>query len=188
MRDLLVIEFAAEPLPGGIWRKTGTYRIGKSYAVGHQFPSDKWVVKGYGQHVTSEALQLEEQAAVIANDVRESVRRAFDIAGVEWGRADHATYRGREIIFEINTAPVPWMTDRYGNTIRVETKQVKRTRMFMLMREIDWGDGKVIRYRPAKLMVQSLAENQRLRRLLKPIWPRLSQSQRLRRLFKQNAS
>jgi hypothetical protein len=183
LRDLLVIEFAGEPVSGGIWRKTGTYRIGKRYSVGHQFPSDNWVVKEYGQHVTNEALQLEERAAVIANDVPESVRRAFDIAGVEWGRADHATFQGREIIFEINTAPVPWMTDRFGNKIRVETKRVKSTRMYGFVRDIDWGDGRPIRYRLAKPILQRLGESQRLRRLLKPIYRRLTQSQRIRRLF-----
>ena len=170
LRGLIVIEFAAEPLPGGIWRKTGTFRIGKNCAVGHQFPSDKWVVRGYDQHVTNEALQLEEKAAVISNEVPAAVRHAFDIAGVEWGRADHAAFRGREIVFEINTAPVPWMTERYGNAIRVETKRIKRTRIFALMRQIDWGDGKVMRYRG------------------KPFWRRLKESQRIRRLFTRTQS
>jgi hypothetical protein len=185
LRGLLVVEYAAEPLPGGVWRKTGTYRIGKYYMVGHQFPSDNWVVKTYGQHVTSDALQLEEKAAVIANDVPESVRRAFDIAGVEWGRADHATFQGREIVFEINTAPVPWMTDRYGNTIRIETKRVKRTRMYSLLRELDWGDGTEIRYRPGKPW-RRFAESQPVRELLKPIWRKLPESQQ--RLFKRIVS
>lgn len=185
LRGLLVVEYAAEPLPGGVWRKTGTYRIGKNYTVGHQFPSDNWVVKTYGQHVTSDALQLEEKAAVIANDVPESVRRAFDIAGVEWGRADHATFQGREIVFEINTAPVPWMTDRYGNTIRIETKRVKRTRMYSFLRELDWGDGTAIRYRPGKPW-RRFAESQSVRELLKPIWRKLPESQQ--RLFKRIVS
>lgn len=178
LRGLLVIEYAAEPLQSGIWRKTGTYRIGKNHAVGHQFPSDNWVVKGYGQHVTNEALQLEEKAAVIANDVPDNVRRAFDIAGIEWGRADHTTLRGREIVFEINTAPVPWMTDRYGNTIRVETKRAKRARIYALMRDIDWGDGTTIRYRKGKPISIRIAESRHIRSLLKPIWRRLPESQR----------
>jgi hypothetical protein len=181
LRGLLVVEYAGEPLPSGIWRKTGTYRIGKNYAVGHQFPSDNWVVKGYGQHVTNEALQLEERAAVVANDVPENVRRAFDIAGIEWGRADHTTYRGREIVFEINTAPVPWMIDRYGNVIRAETKRIKRARIYGLMRDIDWGDGTPIPYRQGNPILTRIAESRHLRSLLKPIWRRLPESRR--RLF-----
>jgi hypothetical protein len=157
LRGLLVIEYAAEPLPGGIWRKTGTYRIGKKYTVNHHDLSDDWVAKLHGQHVTNEALQLEEQAVVVANNVPDSVRRAFDIAGVEWGRADHASFRDREIIYEINTAPVPWMTDSYGNTIRMETKRVEARRMYGLLREIDWGDGSAIRYRRGRSIWRRLA-------------------------------
>ncbi len=97
------------PEQSGIWRRYETHRIGKNNSVWHQYLSDNWVIKDYGQHLTSDALQLEERAAMIANEVPEKVRRAFDIAGVEWGRADHATFRGREIIYEINTAPHAWL-------------------------------------------------------------------------------
>src|SRR5262245_61467707 len=107
LRGLLVVEYAAEAELSGIWRKGSTHRIGAHYSVYQQMLADNWIVKEHAQHVTSETLQLEEKAAAVANDVPENVRRAFDIAGVEWGRADHATFRGREIIFEINTAPHP---------------------------------------------------------------------------------
>ncbi len=76
------------------------------------------------EDITSDALQLEEQAAVHANEVPEAVRRAFDIAGVEWGRADHARFRGRDTIFEINTNPVALTPDRHGNAIRIEAPSV----------------------------------------------------------------
>jgi hypothetical protein len=104
LRGLLVLEDAAEPEPSGIWRRYETHRIGKNNSVWHQYLSDNWVNKDYGQHLTSDALQLEERAAMIANAMPESVRRAFDIGGIEWGRADHATFRGQDIIYEINTA------------------------------------------------------------------------------------
>jgi hypothetical protein len=177
LRGLMVVEFAAEPLSSGIWRKTGTYRIGKKYTVNHHDLSDNWVVKVHGGHVTNATLQLEEQADVIANDVPENVHRAFEVGCVEWGRADHTLFRGREIIFEINTAPVPYMTD-FGNPIRSETKRIEVRRMFGLMHEIDWGDGKVIRYRPGKAWRRYL-EDPRIRGLLMPVWQRVPERQRL---------
>jgi hypothetical protein len=170
LRGLLVIEYAAEPLTNGVWRKTGTYRIGKSYSVNSQALADNWVVKQYAQHVTNDALQLEEQAAIIANDVPETVCRAFDIAGVEWGRADHASFRGREIIYEINTAPYPQLIDRVSSPIRIKTKHIAFDRKYALLREMDWGDGRAIRYRG------------------KPFWRRLRESQRVRRLFTRSAA
>jgi hypothetical protein len=115
----------------------------------------------------------------IANYVPESVRRAFDVAGVEWGRADYAKFRGRDIVYEINTAPYPRLTEPYGNTIRIETTRIIFARMYALLREIDWGDGTSIRYRQGKPW-QRFVESQRIRDLLKPIWRRLPESQRRR--------
>jgi hypothetical protein len=188
LRGLLVIEYAAEPLPSGIWRKKGTYRIGKNYSHNHQLLCDTWIAKTYSPNIKNVPLQLQEQAAVIANEVPDNVHRAFDIAGVEWGRADHTTYRGQEIIYEINTAPASWMTDPYGNPIRIETRRIEAVRMYAHMRDIDWGDGLRIRYRPGKPLWQKLAENHRIRDRLRPIWRRLPENGRIRRLFKWSSS
>jgi hypothetical protein len=163
LRGLLVIEYAAEAEPNGVWRKTGTFRIGKHHAVHNQILSDNWVIKEYS--FTSESLQHEEQAAIVANDLAESVRRALDLAGVEWGRADHATFLGRQVIFEVNTNPRVRSTDGHGHPIRSETKRISFSRICRLLDELDWGDGSVIRYRG------------------KPVWRRLKESQRIRRLF-----
>lgn len=166
LRGLLVVEYAAEAAPGGLWRKTGTYRIGKNHSIHSQIPSDNWVIKQYAPHLANDALQLEEKAVVVANDVPEPVRRAFDIAGVEWGRADHARYRGRDVIYEINTNPSTRLDDRHGYAIRIETKRIAFARTWGFLRELDWGDGTVIRYRRGE-----------------PIW-----RNRFRRLFTQTAS
>jgi hypothetical protein len=170
LRGLLVIEYAAEARPSGIWHKSGTYRIGKNHSTHHHMLADKWVIKEHAQHVTNDALQLEEQAAIIANEVPEGVRRAFDISGVEWGRADHAIFRERELIYEINTNPTAFTPDRHGYAIRRESKRIAFARMCALLHEMDWGDGTAIRYRG------------------KSIWRRFKDSQRLRRLFTQTAS
>lgn len=187
LRGLLVIEYAAESLQEGIWRKNGTYRIGTNYSYNHQLLAESWVSKVYSPRIKNVALQLEEQAAIVANQVPENVRSAFEIAGVEWGRADHATFRGREIIYEINTAPAVWITDPYGNAIRIETRRIEAIRMYALMREMDWGDGSRIRYRLGKSLWQKLAENQRIRDRLQPIWRRLPEGQ-LRRTIKRIVS
>jgi hypothetical protein len=103
LRNLLVIEYAAEPEPSGIWRRYETHRIGKNNSVWHQqYLWDSWVIKDYA-HLTSDALQLEERTAMIANEVPESVRRSFDIADIEWGVLI-MHFQGRHIVYEINTA------------------------------------------------------------------------------------
>jgi hypothetical protein len=157
LRGLLVVEYAAEAEPGGLWRKTGTYRIGTNHSVHHQILSDNWVIKTTAQHLMNDGLELVRQAAIIANEVPENVRRAFDIAGVEWGRADHAVFRGREVVFEINTNPTAQAAGGHANAIRMESKRIAFTRMCALLREIDWGDGTVIRYRRGKFICRRRA-------------------------------
>jgi hypothetical protein len=171
LRGLLVVEYAAEPGPDGIWRKRGTYRIGKNHSTHHQILSDNWVIKTTAKHLLNDTIERERQAAIIANEVPENVRRALDIAGVEWGRADHATFRGRELIFEINTNPVAQRAERPSDAIRMESRRIAFARMCGFLRELDWGDGTVIRYRRER-----------------PIWRKLAESQRIRRMFTQFAS
>jgi hypothetical protein len=168
LRGLLVVEYAAEAETGGIFRKTGTFRIGSNHSVHHQILSDNWVIKHTVQHVMTDALRLEEKAAIVANHPPEAVRRAFAIAGVEWGRADHANFRGREVIFEINTNPIAIIPDRQGNAIRIEAKRIAFARMCGFLREMDWGDGRVIRYRNGRPLWRGLAwgVGNRFRRLL----------------------
>jgi hypothetical protein len=182
---LMVVEYSAEPGADGIWRKTETHRIGKNHSVHGQIPSDNWLIKEYG--LTSDELQREEQAAVVANEVHANVRRAFDIAGVEWGRADHATFQGREIIYEINTAPYPQYSYPHGkDPIRIESMRIAFDRLYAFVRELDWGDGTVIRYRHGKPW-RRFTENRKIRRLLEPILKRVPESQ-LRRLIKRIAT
>jgi hypothetical protein len=150
LRGLLVVEFAAEPLHSCVWRKTGTFRIGNEDSIHHHIVSDNWVIKNTVKHATNEMLEREEQAEVIANAVPEAVRRAFDIAGIEWGRADHGKHRGRDVVFEINTNPTVQLADPYGSAIRSESKRIALTRMCSLLNEIDWGNGTAVRYRSGK--------------------------------------
>ena len=185
LRGLLVVEYAAESTPAGVWRKTGTFRIGKNNSFHHEILSDNWVIKATVKHVTNDALRREEQVAVIANDVPEAVRHAFEIAGVEWGRADHANFRRREIIYEINTNPTVQTPDLYGSEVRAESKRIAFSRMCTLLRKIDWGDGTAIRYRQGKPW-RRFAESHRIRSVSKLIWQRLSESQQrlIKKIFR----
>jgi hypothetical protein len=90
---------------------------------------------------------------------------------VEWGRADHATFHRREVVFEINTNPMAQRVERPSDAIRMESRRIAFARLCGFLRELDWGDGTVIRYRRQK-----------------PIWRRLVENQRVRRKFTQFAS
>ncbi|MCC7276138.1 MAG: hypothetical protein IT561_25955 [Alphaproteobacteria bacterium] len=105
LRGLLVVEFAGEPVAPGLWRKFATFRAGDAVSTHRPLVGDGWVVKGSTSAVPPEAIARENLAAITDNIHAPRLRVAFEIAGIEWGRADHATYRGREIVYEINTNP-----------------------------------------------------------------------------------
>lgn len=106
LRGLLVVEWAAEPAAPGVWRKYGTFRIGDSILVDHAVIEDRWLVKYGTRGLSTEAMQQEEDGIVRGNLLADAVRPAFEIAGIEWGRADHGTVGGREVVYEINTNPL----------------------------------------------------------------------------------
>ena len=141
LRGVLVVEFAGEPVAPGVWRKMGTFRIGDAYHVQNAVLDDHWVAKQGSRGLADEAMYREEAEAVTANAVPEPVRRAFALSGIEWGRADHTTVGGREVIYEINTNPWVYRVRPMPSPIRDATLKVARERMAGLLFAIDGGDG-----------------------------------------------
>ncbi|MFO1184566.1 MAG: hypothetical protein U1E56_07250 [Bauldia sp.] len=140
LRGLLVTEFAAEPIAPGVWRKLGTFRIGAKFSLHHAIVGDSWLVKKHRDAIVTDALHQQEYDAVAGNRPPAAVREAFDIAGIEWGRADHATYAGRDVIYEINTNP-DVRFEPQASPIRTAAKQLSSRRFAGLLGEIDSGDG-----------------------------------------------
>ncbi len=102
---LLIIEYAAEPVRPGIFRKLSVFRIGDrllGYTCVHD---DNWLVK-YGKvGITTPELYDEEYSFVAEHPYAAAVRPAFDLAGIEYGRVDLGLVGGRPQIYEINSNP-----------------------------------------------------------------------------------
>lgn len=147
LRGLIVIEFAGEPIQPGVWCKYGTFRIGQHLSVHHAVIGGQWAVKNQSTEHGIEELYEAEKAAVTANTLADAVRPAFDIAGIEWGRADHALFQGRQIVYEINTNPTIKF-EAQKSPIRWQTKELARERMARLLWELDSGDGATVRFQP----------------------------------------
>jgi hypothetical protein len=103
--SLLLVEYAAEPVRPGVFRKLAVSRIGSSLVPQACVHDDQWLVK-YGKvgSATPE-LYAEESRLLRENPWAESVQRAFEVAGIEYGRADFGLVGGRVQVYEINTNP-----------------------------------------------------------------------------------
>ena len=102
---LLVIEYAAEPVRPGLFRKLSVFRIGDrvlGYPCVHE---DNWLVKYGKPGIATPDLYEEEYAFVETNSFGTALMPAFEIAGVEYGRMDFGIVEGRPQIYEINSNP-----------------------------------------------------------------------------------
>ena len=150
LRGLIVVEFASEPIQPGVWRKFGTFRVGDAVFVDHAVAEDRWLVK-YGKiGLATDAMFEEEKDAVISNRFAEQLRPAFEIANVEWGRADHATFVGREIVYEVNTNPLIEPLKPQRSPIRDETLRFARERMAQQLWRMDFGNGEPVPFVPTE--------------------------------------
>ena len=115
----------------------GTFRIGDNLSVDSIAVQDHWRVSDGTRGLATDEMFQAEYDALASNALAEAVRPAFDVAEIEYGRADHATYQGREIVFEINTNPTIGAIEGQRKPIREESLRLSRGRMAEHLHAID---------------------------------------------------
>src|SRR5690606_19269982 len=146
------------PYAPGLWHKWGTFRVGDRISVDHIGVDDSWYVKtGVWDKLTDEAV-ADEHEAVRTNRFAADIGPVFDIAAIEFGRADHATVDGRTVVYEINTNP--WI-GRYvpdPKPLRLETQAIARGRFAEALTVLDSGEEGTVTLRATTTL-----ENYRMR-------------------------
>jgi hypothetical protein len=102
---LLIIEYCAEPVVPGLFRKLSAFRIGDrllGYTCVHD---DQWLVKYGKPAIATPELYEEEYRFVAECPFAETLMSVFDIAGVDYGRVDYGLVAGRPQVYEINSNP-----------------------------------------------------------------------------------
>ena len=141
LTGLVVIEFCAEPFAPGIWRKFGTFRIGERLHMNHHVTQDNWMVKHGTPGLCPDWLYALEYETVVENRYPAAVAEAFRIAGIEYGRADHGMFEGRDVVFEINTNPKIGTRRHLESKVREQTLAHSRAIMAKDLTAVDSGDG-----------------------------------------------
>ncbi len=107
----LVVEYAGEEVSPGIWQRLQTYCVAGTIIAHTNVVDFDWVVKDTKdtkrlyEHPEFDRFIAQEQAFISGNLHADVLRRAFQLAGIEYGRADFALVDGRPQIYEINTNP-----------------------------------------------------------------------------------
>jgi hypothetical protein len=105
LANLIMVEFAAEPAEGEVYRKLSAYRIGDYYFRDTAVNETGWSVRHGEIGISSPDFYADERASMNIVPHETAVRRAFHIGNIDYGRADLGFYKGQPQIYEINTNP-----------------------------------------------------------------------------------
>ena len=116
---MLVIEFANREHRSGIYRRHTIYRIGDRMVPANPVTERGPFVKYGDATLATEADRAEAISEIDTNPYGETMRGVFEIAGIEYGRADFGFDGGKPAVYEINTNPT------IGRRIKSDHEQLK---------------------------------------------------------------
>jgi hypothetical protein len=139
--NLLAIEFAAEPVKPGIYRKLAAFRIGNEIVPHISVHDTNWLVKHGQLGIAGEDLYRNEFALLQSNPYAGHLKQVFDLAGIEYGRADFSFYKGRIQIYEINTNPSVAAGSAHPSPVRKESLLLSWNQYLQALDKIDSHGG-----------------------------------------------
>lgn len=139
---LLVIEYAAEEVRPGLFRKLSVFRIGDKMVAFTCVHDTQWLVK-YGQPgIAPPELYEEEYRIVSDNPFGDAMRRVFDLVGLEYGRADFGIVAGRPQIYEVNSNPDMKLDPKStGVELRDKSNQLFKANYLSAIAALDFESG-----------------------------------------------
>ncbi len=135
--DLMFVEYCAEPIKDGLFRKLAAYCVNGQIVTGMSVHDESWHAK-FGKEGAADAdLYQDEYEAVRDNRYSDALKKHFEAAGISYGRADFTLVGGRVEVYEINTNPNNSRILDHPYPIRVETDALFHQRLAEAMQAID---------------------------------------------------
>lgn len=139
-RDLMIVQYAAEPVSGGLFRKLSVYKIGPGTVPALCVHQDDWCVKAGTRGIASPELYQQEHEIIATNPYGEILSAAFAAGDVDYGRADFAFVRGRLAVYEINTNPAIAGPADHPSRVRTAAYELWRSKYITALAAIDTPD------------------------------------------------
>lgn len=138
---LLVIEFSAAPVRDKVYRKHSVFRCADELLSYTPIIEDSWLVK-YGKEGLSSSEELDECVIEMdCNPFAERLRQIFEIAHIEYGRADFGLIDNQISVFEINTNPTVGLPKPHRHTQYERALRESLDRIVDSVCRQDSGDG-----------------------------------------------
>jgi hypothetical protein len=132
LRGRVAIGFANERSSDGYFYKYGAFNVGDGIVPHDRLRARNWAIKYFpipGELVDCDMDYSESEIGISEeldymnnNPHRDVLKRAFALAGIDFGRADYGIVNGRVQIYEINTNPFIARTS--GITNRLERRVI----------------------------------------------------------------
>ena len=137
---LLIIEYAAEPVRPGLYRKLSVFRVGDR-VLGYTCVHDgNWLVKYGTSGIAPADLYDEEYSLIAENPFGAAAKTAFDLAGIEYGRVDFGLVGGKPQFYEINSNPyISLEAKAPNNERRSASLKLFRTNYIEAVKGIDFA-------------------------------------------------
>lgn len=141
----IAIGYAAERDADGYFRKYAAFNVGGTIVPSHLMRGQTWVVKSHVKEsdwierrddtyrLTPRAVDS-ELAFVRDNPHGEILAKAFEVAKIDFGRADYSVIGGRVQIYEINTNPS--LPGAAKHDAREERREIMRNRIIRQLKSI----------------------------------------------------
>jgi len=142
---LLAIEYAGEPVAPGLYRKLAAFRLGDRIVQHVSTHDTGWLMKNGTVGCGTEEIYQEENGFIKANAFAEKLRKVFETANIEYGRADFGFYQGRMQIFEINTNPTITPPREHPVAVRRESRLIAWDNFVVGLRALDSPGGWPVR-------------------------------------------
>lgn len=146
LAGVLAVEFCAEPDANGLYEKFSVLKIGDRLTLSAVFLGATWSVKVPVMGLDNPEVARDHTEAIRTDRHAEALRAAFDIAAIDYGRADVGLCNGRLQVYEINTNPNITASSRYASEAHRDSRQTFRARFAAMLHEIDLpAQGRAVR-------------------------------------------
>ncbi len=141
LTSLLLVEYAAEPVAPGLFRKLSMYRLGDTYIAGHCVHEGNWLVKYGTKGIATPELYEDELRLIRDNPFEADLKPAFELASIDYGRVDFGLVGGKVEIYEINTNPHVEFPTEHPSPFRVESYPLFREKFYEAVGRLDFHPG-----------------------------------------------
>lgn len=140
-RGMLLVEYCAEPVREGVFRKLSVYRVGDRLVPAVGVHQSTWLVKHGEVGLAGQELYEDEYQIIVQNRHAAELRPVFELADTEYGRADFGLVAGRPQVYEINTNPCVGETRSHPFAIRSESSRVAHQLLLEALEAVDAAPG-----------------------------------------------